>query len=82
MVEAIDSGALSMDGFADSAKNAKGAVDETFNTIQDPINQAKIAQNQFKVAMGELGEQVQIALLPALKRQRMPLRKFLNGLTD
>lgn len=85
MVEAIDSGALSMDGFADSAKNAKGAVDETFNTIQDPINQAKIAQNQFKVAMGELGEQVQIALLPTFEAATNAIKKvseWFNGLTD
>lgn len=85
MVEAIDSGALSMDGFADSAKNAKGAVDETFNTIQDPIGQAKIAQNQFKVAMGELGEQVQIALLPAFEAATNAIKKvseWFNGLTD
>ncbi|HAP2864934.1 TPA: phage tail tape measure protein [Enterococcus faecalis] len=85
MVEAIDSGALSMDGFADSAKNAKGAVDETFNTIQDPIDQAKIAQNQFKVAMGELGEQVQIALLPAFEAATNAIKKvseWFNGLTD
>lgn len=85
MVEAIDSGALSMDGFADSAKNAKGAVDETFNTIQDPIGQAKIAQNQFKVAMGELGEQVQIALLPAFEAATNAIQKvstWFSGLTD
>lgn len=85
MVEAIDSGALSMDGLADSAKNAAGTVDQTFNDILDPIDQAKIAQNQFKIAMGELGEQVQIALLPAFEAASnaiMKVSKWFNGLTD
>lgn len=85
MVEAIDSGALSMDGFADSAKNAAGTVDQTFNDILDPIDQAKIAQNQFKIAMGELGEQVQIALLPAFEAASNAIQKvstWFSGLTD
>ncbi|NSV45723.1 phage tail tape measure protein [Enterococcus faecalis] len=85
MVEAIDSGALSMDGLADSAKNAAGTVDQTFNDILNPIDQAKIAQNQFKIAMGELGEQVQIALLPAFEAASNAIQKvstWFNGLTD
>lgn len=85
MVEAIDSGALSMDGLADSAKNAAGTVDQTFNDILDPIDQAKIAQNQFKIAMGELGEQVQIALLPAFEAASNAIQKvstWFSGLTD
>ena len=75
MVEAIDSGALSMDGLADSAKNAAGTVDQTFSDILDPIDQAKLAQNQFKIAMGELGEQVQIALLPAFQAATDAIKK-------
>lgn len=85
MVEAIDSGSLSMDGLADSAKNAAGTVDQTFNDILDPIDQAKIAQNQFKIAMGELGEQVQIALLPAFEAASNAIQKvstWFSGLTD
>lgn len=51
MVEAIDSGALSMDGLGNSAANAAGTVDQTFTAILDPIDQAKLAQNQMKVVM-------------------------------
>lgn len=85
MVEAIDSGALSMDGLADSAKNAAGTVDQTFSDILDPIDQAKLAQNQFKIAMGELGEQVQIALLPAFQAATDAIKKvseWFGSLTD
>ncbi|EAF6235970.1 phage tail tape measure protein [Listeria monocytogenes] len=85
MVEAIDSGALSMDGFSNSAENAAGTVDQTFNDILDPIDQAKIAQNQMKVGMGELGEQIQIALLPAFEAASSAISTVTNwfrGLSD
>ncbi|WP_421000576.1 phage tail tape measure protein [Carnobacterium maltaromaticum] len=65
MVEAIDSGALSMDGLADAAENAAGTVDQTYNDILDPIDQATMAQNKMIEALGLIGEQIQIALLPA-----------------
>lgn len=85
MVEAIDSGALSMDGLGNSAANAAGTVDQTFTAILDPIDQAKLAQNQMKVGMGELGEQVQIALLPtfeAASKAISSLTEWFRGLSD
>lgn len=85
MVEAIDSGSLSMDGLSDSAKNAAGTVDQTFEDILDPIDKAKIAQNQMKVGMGELGEQIQIALLPAFEAASKAISsvtKWFRGLSD
>jgi TP901 family phage tail tape measure protein len=85
MIEAIDSGSLSMDGLADSAKNAAGTVDRTFENIQDPIDKAKMAQNKFKVGMGELGEQIQIALLPAFEAANNAISavtKWFRGLSD
>lgn len=85
MVEAIDSGSLSMDGFSDAAKNAAGTVDQTFTDILDPIDQAKLAQNQMKLGMGELGEQVQIALLPTFNAASETIKKvteWFRGLSD
>ncbi|MGH2217254.1 phage tail tape measure protein, partial [Enterococcus faecalis] len=57
----------------------------TFSDILDPIDQAKLAQNQFKIAMGELGEQVQIALLPAFQAATDAIKKvseWFGSLTD
>lgn len=76
MVEAIESGALSMDGLADSAKNAAGTVDQTFTDILDPIDQAKVAQNKMVEALGMVGEQIQIALLPTFNAAIDILSKF------
>lgn len=76
MVEAIDSGALSMDSLADSAKNAAGTVDQTFEEIQDPIDQATMAQNKMIEALGMVGEQIQIALLPAFNAAIDILSRF------
>ncbi|GED50452.1 phage tail tape measure protein [Carnobacterium maltaromaticum] len=76
MVEAIDSGALSMDGLADSAKNAAGTVDQTYNDILDPIDQATMAQNKMIEALGMVGEQIQIALLPAFNAAIDILSRF------
>lgn len=76
MVEAIDSGALSMDGLADAAENAAGTVDRTFTDILDPIDQAKPALNKMIEALGLIGEQIQIALLPAFNAAIDVLSRF------
>ncbi|MGX7024146.1 phage tail tape measure protein [Vagococcus hydrophili] len=78
MIEAIDGGSLSMDGLANAAKDAAGTVDKTFEEIQDPIDKAKIAQNQLKEGMGELGEQIQITLLPIFET----VSKSVKSVTD
>lgn len=64
MVEAIDSNALSMEGFQKSAANAAGTVSKTYSEILDPIDQVTLLQNRLKVSLGEVGEKVQVALLP------------------
>lgn len=64
MVEAIDSGKLSMDSFANAASNVAGTVSKTYSEILDPIDQVTLIQNRLKVALGEVGEKVQVALLP------------------
>lgn len=76
MVEAVESGALTMDGLADSAKNAAGTVDQTFTDILDPIDQAKVAQNKMTEALGKVGEQIQIALLPVFEEAITIFGKF------
>lgn len=67
MVDAIKRGTFNLEEFADAGTKATGAVKNTFNETVDPIDEAKIALNNAKIAMGEVGDAVQVAMLPFLK---------------
>lgn len=68
MVDAIKRGTINLDEFADAGTKAAGSVKKTFNETIDPIDEAKIALNNAKLAMGDVGDAVQVAMLPFLKR--------------
>lgn len=76
MVEAIDSGALSVEGLANSAKNASGTLNQTYEDILDPIDKVKVAQNNLTISLGKIGEQIQIAFLPVFEMAIDLLSRF------
>lgn len=78
MVEAIESGSLSMDGLSDSAKNASGTLEQTYEDILDPIDKVTVAKNALTIGLGKVGEQIQIAFLPAFEAAI----KLLNGFSQ
>ncbi|MDX1769889.1 MAG: phage tail tape measure protein [Planococcaceae bacterium] len=78
MVDAIKRGTFNLEEFADAGTKATGAVKKTFNETIDPIDEAKIALNNAKLAMSEVGETVQISMLPFLKKAT----KVLGDLTE
>ncbi|MDT2392789.1 phage tail tape measure protein [Enterococcus avium] len=65
MLDAIKRGTLSLDDLSDAAKNSAGIVGKTFEETEDPIDKAQRAMNNAKLAMANVGESIQIALLPA-----------------
>lgn len=67
MVDAIKRGTFNLEQFSDAGTKAAGAVKKTFNETVDPIDEAKIALNNAKIAMSDVGDAVQVAMLPFLK---------------
>lgn len=68
MVDAIKRGTFNLEDFAGASEKAAGAVKNTFDETVDPIDQAAIAMNNAKLAMSEVGEVIQVALLPFMEK--------------
>lgn len=68
MVDAIQRGTFNLEDFTGAGEKAAGAVKDTFNETVDPIDQAAIAMNNAKLAMGEVGEVLQVAALPFMEK--------------
>ncbi|MFC4409429.1 phage tail tape measure protein [Chungangia koreensis] len=82
MVDAIKRGTINLGDFADAGEKATGTVKRTFEDTVDPIDEAKIALNNAKLAMGEVGDAVQVALLPFLKEATTVLKDLTGRFQD
>ena len=69
MADAIRRGALDLGDLAKTAESSGGSVGTTFEATLDPIDKAGLAMNNAKLAMAEVGESVQISLIPFLTWQ-------------
>lgn len=78
MLEAIESGALSLDDLAESASSASGTVARTFDEILDPADEFQVTMNNLKLILADLGGELQKALGPAMKW----ISESLRDLTD
>lgn len=76
MVDAIDRNVLSMDDLKNASKEAEGAVYQTFDSTLDPIDNVNIALNNGQLAFSQIGQEIQIAFLPFLKKASEALRAF------
>ncbi|MFC6038430.1 hypothetical protein ACFPYN_03075 [Paenisporosarcina macmurdoensis] len=76
MVDAIGRGTFNLDEFSNAGANAAGAVKTTFEETVDPIDQAAIAMNNAKLAMGRVGDAIQVALLPFFLQATGALQKL------
>ncbi|QIW51420.1 phage tail tape measure protein [Lactococcus raffinolactis] len=76
MVEAIQRGTLDLNDLAEASGNSAGVVGTTFDETLDPIDKANQAMNQAKFALADIGEQVQIALLPTFEAAISLLTRF------
>lgn len=76
MVEAIQRGTLDLNQLSEASENSAGVVGKTFDATLDPIDKANQAMNQAKFALADVGEQVQIALLPTFEAAISLLTRF------
>ena len=76
MVDAIKRGTFTLDDLAKVAKESGGAVADTFAETEDPIDAANRAMNNAKFALADVGESVQISLLPFFEMAINALKSF------
>lgn len=76
MVDAIKRGTFTLDDLAKVAKESGGAVADTFAETEDPIDAANRAMNNAKFALADVGESVQISLLPFFEMAIDALKSF------
>lgn len=76
MADAIRRGTLNLEDLGKTAETSSGAVGETFAATEDPIDQANRAMNNAKLAMAEVGESVQVSLLPFFEMAISAMQSF------
>ena len=76
MADAIRRGALDLGDLAKAAESSGGTVGNTFDATLDPIDQANQAMNNAKLALADVGESVQVSLLPFFQSAISALKSF------
>lgn len=76
MADAIRRGALDLGDLAKAAESSGGTVGNTFDATLDPIDQANQAMNNAKLALADVGESVQVSLLPFFQAAISALKSF------
>ena len=76
MADAIRRGTLNLEDLAKTAGESGGAVGDTFDATLDPIAEADQAMNNAKLAMADVGESVQVSLLPFFEKATSLLQEF------
>lgn len=76
MADAIRRGTLNLEDLAKIADESQGSVGETFEATLDPIDKSNQAMNNAKLALADVGESVQISLLPFFEMAIDALKSF------
>ena len=76
MADAIRRGTLNLEELAKTASESGGAVGDTYEATLDPIDKANMAMNNAKLAMADVGESIQIALLPFFEMAIDAIQRF------
>lgn len=79
--DAIKKGNLDLTELGEIAKNSTGIVGDTFDETRDPIDQAKEAMNQATLALSDVGNAIQITLLPAFEKMTEIFKRFKEWFT-
>lgn len=85
MVDAIQRGTFNFEEFANAATDSAGAVENTFEGMEDPIDKVAIAMNVLKLAGADLFSQLQEILLPIglqLIEMLQNALEWFSGLSD
>lgn len=65
---AVQAGTLNFNALAESAGNAGGTIEETFNATLDPTDKANMALNNLKIVGADLGTTLLEALVPVIEK--------------
>ena len=76
MVDAIKRGTFNLEELAETSKNTAGTVGEVFDATKDPVDEADKAMNNAIIAMADVGESVQVSLLPFFEKATSLLKEF------
>ena len=82
MVDAIQRGTFAIEDFAAAGEGIEGTVYNTFEATLDPIDQAAIASNNVKIALADIGNAVQVALLPFMEKATDVIRNLANWFSN
>lgn len=85
MVDAIQRGTFNFEEFSNAATDSKGAVERTFDGMEDPIDKVAIGMNNLKLAGADLFTKLQEILLPiglALIAMVQDAVTWFTGLSD
>lgn len=84
MIDAIKRGTFNLKNFENASKDATRTVRTTFETTLKPTDQAAIAYNNVKLAMADVGNAIQVSLLPYMQKATDKLKdvaKWVQHLT-
>ena len=68
IAQAVSEGRLSFDEMANSVLDWGDSVEATFDATLDPIDEFTTLSNEAKLGLADLGEQIQVAALPLMKK--------------
>lgn len=78
LADAIQGGRFSIEEMMKVVEQSGGIVTQSFDDMQDPADQAKVAMNNLKLAGAELGDVIQTALGPIFEK----LSEILKSITS
>lgn len=76
MVDAIKRGTFNLKDLAKTSQNTAGTVGKVFDATEDPVDEADKAMNNAIIAMADVGEAVQVSLLPFFEKATTLLQEF------
>ena len=82
LADAIKGGRFEVDEYVKALEEAGGALDQTFDDMQDPPDQAKIAMNNIKLILNDLGQTILGVLAPSLQNLTEWLKNLQQWFTN
>jgi len=75
LADAIKGGRFAYEDFLKILESSAGTVENTFNAMQDPLDESQVAWNNLKLALAELGNTIQTMVGPILLALSEELKK-------
>ncbi|EJB2752843.1 phage tail tape measure protein [Enterococcus faecalis] len=82
LADAIKGGRFEVDEYVKALEEAGGALDQTFDDMQDPPDQAKVAMNKIKLILNDLGQTILGVLAPSLQNLTEWLKNLQQWFTN